>query len=276
MKRSLSKYSLALSSLGVLLGTSLSLAMETTQVKQNPWSGAISASHFQATRSDQRSVTDFSLGASYQVSKKGSISASLPFSKLYSVPVGADEIQLGDIRLAYSHKLPWKWAGFSFKGKIGATASSSRKSMDNDLISRPSLKLSAKRNLSKRLSLSLSSSYQYYWKLYKQTLSGSLLPRSALGASIGLSYAFNDRLSASASLGGKKYWTEQSVNQTSNSIGQKGNYSFGLGLGYQVTKKFSTSLGYSQGDRFMRNGRYEIVLYDPAASTVSLGMSLAL
>jgi hypothetical protein len=132
-----------------------------------------------------------------------------------------------------------------------------------------------------KLLVSVRPFYRYNWYRYNVTgpgeIGGRSLPLFLYGVTMLNSYNVSDNLSLNATFSMSAVHESASEYDTSTNLNgwleenPSGRYSIDLSANYSFTDKFGMYLGYSQGDNYLIDGRFEMFTYDSQITRYSIG-----
>ncbi len=233
-----------------------------------------SMTHNPKLRKDQEDTTDILLRADYAINKKHTIRVQQFFSKFYGKYESEYEFKPFDTSVAHFYRLGYKPFGMNLQWRNQVSLPISNESNRDDLFTVFQTSVVASKALFGGKALAFAVPYARYFAYeYKTSESGRLLPWYQAGASLGALYFFTSKL---AFYGGMDYRFDTVRNsqfdQTPSQV-PRGNYRFDLDLSYQATQHWTGSVSYSQGDSYIQNGRYEVVVFDDQESRIGLGVT---
>ncbi len=253
----------------------------TTQVQAKPWHMLLDMNHQPAARKDQFAATDFTMFLDYQINPKNSLRILQAPTKVYEIggTRGENEWLASDTILSHFWTLPWtiEQTGTRFRLINVVNLPTSIESQDNSKILTFGQTLQLNTMIQGRMLVSIRPFYRYNWYSYNLSPGGLNLPLLTLGVSMVNSYNVTDSLSLNAS------FSIASVNETASQFDTStnagglfeenpgGRYSMDLSVNYSWTDKFGTYVGYSQGDNYLQDGRFEFYTYDPRTTRYSMG-----
>lgn len=252
----------------------------TNQAVVKKWHILFDVNHQPAARDDQFTFTDFTFFFDYQINKQHSVRVLQAPTKKYDVGLGENETVASDTILNHFWNTGYSIGPTRFRWVTALNLPTSIESQDNNKILTTGGTLQANTMLfANRFLVSVRPFFRYNWYEFKTSESGTPLPAFTYGVTMVNSYSFNEKLSLNATFSYSVVSEYASQYDTSTNLGglvdenPSGRYSFDLSANYSWTDKFGTYLGYSQGDAYIRDGRYEIYAYDPQLSRYSFGMT---
>lgn len=234
-------------------------------VKEEPkaYKLGMSLGHFFSYRSDISAVTSITANAAYKMNDRDSATLVWNMNKFYNIAVTEDEVALDDPTLAFTHILHPDYAGLKWTMKLGATIPVSKLSQRNGITSRPSIGIGISRQFfDKKLTLAYNLGFQYTILQYFTTIDGMPLNQSSLSNVFVAKYDLSEAWSMNLSMLWAQNFLAANPNQTTE-VYNNGKYGFDGNVSYKATSYLNARVGMSQNDQFMKNGRYEINLYDP-------------
>lgn len=253
----------------------------TTVVQPKPWNMLLDMNHQPAARRDQFAVTDFTMFLDYRVNPKHLLRILQAPTKLYETggTRGENEWQASDTILSHFWTLPWtiEKTGTRFRLVNVVNIPTSIESQDNSKILTFGQTLQLNTMIGGKFLVSLRPFYRYNWYQFNVSPGGFNLPLLTYGVSMVNSYNVTDNLSLNASFSASVVNESASQFDTSTNLGgwveenPGGFYSMFFSVNYSWTEKFGTYVGYSQGDNYIRDGRFEFYSYDPNTTRYSIG-----
>ena len=256
--------------------TPVSTVTTTKPEAEKPWSVGVDVEHHLGFQSDIYPYTQFGVLGVFKPSERHTISVAQPMKKLYEVPqYGESEFQLDDTSISHNFQIAEDFYGFGLNWKTGITLPVSQFSRSRGVITKPSVALKVDRKfLDERLTLSYQPFYRYYFKQYTTTVSGTPLPVMTLGHTLGAEFELLPKLSLSLSGTGSYSWKEKHPTATQDPP-VDGDYGYETALGYEISKNLNMKVGYGQADSFVKDGRYEVQIFDPGVSRFFFGVGLS-
>lgn len=247
-----------------------------TRAAESPWAISGSIEHYMKHRRDHDAYSVLTLDMGYKFDALNSVRLLQTATK-YTVVVKDDaEFLLDDTTVQYTRVLLKDWNGFSIRLRPGLSLPTSRESGKQGIVTRASLSLPVARQFfSKRLTATYTPLYRYQVNRFKTRIGGSPLRKHSLAHTMSLSYALTEKLSAATTAQGQYNWDEQSPYATVDTR-PKGSYAFDAGFSYAIYGSVDIGIGYSTSDSFIKDGRYDVNLYDPAAARYYLTLSSTL
>jgi hypothetical protein len=234
----------------------------------------MSLGHFFSYRTDISPVTSITANAAYKINDRDNLALVWNLNKFYNIAVTEDEVALDDPTFAYSHVLHPDFWGLKWGMKLGATIPVSKVSQRNGITSRPSIGLGISRQFfDKKLTLAYNLGFQYTILQYTTTIDGMPLNQSSLSNVFAAKYDVSDAWSLNLSILWAQNFLAASPNQTGE-VYNNGKYGFDGNISYKVATYMNARVGMSQNDQFMKNGRYEINVYDPMTVRYYLAVDL--
>ncbi|MCM2280275.1 MAG: hypothetical protein NDI61_00355 [Bdellovibrionaceae bacterium] len=251
-------------------------SMTSLPAKSSAWSASASGEYYVKHRRDHEAHSDVTLSVNYKWSDASSFSLRQTGTKYMVVPYGEPEFVIDDTTLIYTRLLLKDWNGFSVRARPSLSLPTSRESGRQGIVSRPTLALPISREfLGKKLTASYTPLYRYQINRFQTRIGGAPLPQHALAHTLGLSYAFTESISASVSAQGQYVWSEQSP-YAQVPPRPRGQYAYDANLSYKITGYLDVGIGYLQSDKFIKEGRYDVNLYDPSTSRYYISLATAL
>lgn len=255
-------------------------ATATTTVKASdsakPWSARASGEFYAKHRRDHDAYAVTTLDLNYKFDDLNSARILQSATKYTVVPQGDAEFLLDDTTIQYTRVLIKDWNGFGVRVRPGLSLPVSRESGKQGIVSRPSVSLPiARKFIAGKVSTSYTPFYRYQINRFQTRISGAPLRKHSLGHTLALSYSITEKFAASVTGQGQYNWDEQSPYAKVDPR-PKGNYIFDSGLSYAFNENFEIGAGFAQSDGFIREGRYDVNVYDPSTSRYYLTLSAAL
>jgi len=195
--------------------------------------------------------------------------------KHYDVAVTEKEVRLDDTALFWYHDFAAQILLFKTTLRLSATLPVSTVSKVNGNITRAGAQMQFKRAFfNGGFTVHYWPSFTYYFNRFTTTVSGTPLTHSALTNRVIVEVPIISRLSFNLDLG----YTFASTHKSpfaSETPPIKGKYAFGAELGYEVSDHLNARLGVSQADSFTKEGRYEILAFDPYMSQAYLALDVS-
>lgn len=251
----------------------------TNTGKDKKWHILMDANHQPAMRDDQFSYTDFTFFFDYQLDRNNSFRILQAPTKLYEVAPNESEFTASDTILYHFWNTQQTLGTFKLRLVSAVNLPTAEDSVRNDKILTVTETLQANTMLRGNVLLSLRPFMRYNWYEFKTTKSGTPLPAFTGGLNLVSSYQMTNKFSINASAGYSfvtNYASqfEESTAGIDTSAQVEGRYSFSLGGNYELTDKFSLYGSYSQGDIYIKDGRYEVYAYDPQISRFGIGATV--
>ncbi len=254
------------------------------QVQQKKWHVLLDMNHQPAARKDQFSFTDFTLFFDYQLNPSHSLRVLQAPTKNYEIggTRGENEWMPSDTIMTHFWNLPWRIesTGTRFRLVSAVNLPTSIESQDNQKVVTFGNTLQVNTMIAGKLLVSVRPFYRYNWYRFNTSPGGFTLPLLTYGITLLNSYNITDNLSLNATFSASVINESASQYDTSTNWGgwmeenPGGRYSMDLSLNYSVTDKMGFYLGYSQGDNYLTDGRFEMYSYDPLVTRYSAGMTL--
>lgn len=250
----------------------------SSQVAEKKWHILFDINHQPTVRDDQFMYTDFTLFFDYQLNPSHSFRILQAPTKKYELGLeqGEEEWSPSDTILNHFWNTGWSIGPTRFRWVTALNLPTSLDSQDNQKVLTFGGTLQANTMFWGKLLVSLRPYFRYNWYEYKTRESGRPLPALLTGINMVNSYNVTDKFSLNATLGYTVVYDYASEYDSSLSIGglddnSTGRYSVDLSANYSFTDKFGAYVGYSQGDAYIRDGRYELYAYDPQVTRYSIG-----
>lgn len=226
-------------------------------------------------REDQESFTDFTLRVDYDLGNKQFLRVVQPLQKRYEIDSDTQEWAAGETLITHIWATPWTIKGAKIQWFNGLTLPVSEQAVDDSKITHFNTQLRFNRMFGK-VFLSFRPFARYHWYEFRNTVDGRNLPLLTYGASLMAFAPITKKLSIIGFTGYN--FVNESNSALANGIAQAapedGTY-FALGiLNYQINKNLSVYGLYSQGDRYIEDGRYELWAYDPEATRYAAGLTV--
>lgn len=192
--------------------------------------------------------------------------------KAYVVDAGQSDVKPADTILYHSINLGTT-SIFSFGWRTGASIPISEKSQDDGINSRVSGRLSLGANLLKdRVTLYYRPAVLYNFNQYKQDIAQKPLNLWGHSHTFLLESKFTDRLSLATTWNQTFMFAEPTEFQNEPPP-VAGKYTFDIFAGYDIiTEKLGVRLGYTQSDSDVKDGLYEVSLYNDETSVYYIGL----
>ncbi len=253
----------------------------TNQAQAKPWHILLDVSHNPAGRADQFTTTDYTLFFDYQLNAQHSFRVLQAPTQIYELGLNQGENQYlaSDTILSHFWNTGWKTGIFKYRLVSSLALPTSIEAQDNDKLATFTETVQINALVGGKFVFSLRPFVRYNWYEFKTTQSGFLLPAFVYGLNLVTSYSLTDALSLNASLGYSMVNELASQYDDSTNFGvfeenAEGRYFVSLTANYSVTDKFGVYAGYSQGDTYIRDGRFEVYAYDPQISRYNIGATL--
>lgn len=269
---------------GVAEAANIATSDVSTQAQVKKWHILLDMNHQPAVRSDQFSFTDFTMFFDYQLNPSHSFRVLQAPTKVYDLggTRGLNEWQASDTILTHFWNLPVQIADTGIRMRLQNVANlpTSIDSQNNDKMVTVGQTLQVNKMFMGRFLVSVRPFYRYNWYKYKTTAGGNTLPLLQYGITMVNSYSVTDNLALNAVFAISEINESASQYDTNTNWGglmvkhPGGRYSIDLSANYSWTDKFATYIGYSQGDNYLIDGRYEMFSYDPLVTRYSFGMTL--
>lgn len=256
----------------------------TNQAQAKKWHILFDMNYQPALRNDQISFSDFTLFFDYQLNPQHSLRVLQAPSRFYEYGgsnQSANEWVASDTILSHFWNLSYKIesTGTRFRLVNVVNLPTSIESQDNSKIATVGQTLQVNTMIAGKLLVSLRPFYRYNWYNFRTSRGGNSLPLFIYGVNMVNSYNITDKLSLNATLAFSVINESASEYDKSTNLNgwfeenPGGRYSVDLAVNYSFTDKFGGYLGYSQGDNYLTDGRFEMFTYDPLVSRVSGGIT---
>ena len=231
--------------------------------------------HLPTERRDQETTTDVLLRADYTINKKHRVRIQQYFNKVYTKYESEYDFQPADTQLVHFYRLDYKPAGIGLQWRNSISLPISNASSRDDLITRIQTSIIAAKPLLGGKLISFFVPYlRYHAYEFALSRSGTPLPLTTVGASLGGLYFLTPKLSFYGGLNYNVENTRESQFEPDPTYQfNRGIYRFDLDLSYMVTNHVTASLSYNQGAALVQDGRYELMFYDDQVSRVGLGLT---
>jgi hypothetical protein len=260
----------------------------TNQAQAKKWHILLDMNHQPAVRDDQFTVTDFTLFFDYQLNPKNSLRILQGPRKNYEIggTRGENDWEASDTILSHFWNLPWnvEATGTRFRLVNVVNLPTSIESQDNKKILTFGQTLQINTMIAGKFLVSVRPFYRYNWYKYNVTgpgeLGGRPLPLLLYGVNMVNSYNVTDNFSLNATFAFSVIHESASEFDNSTNLGgwleenPSGRYSMDLSANYSFTDKVGGYLGYSQGDNYLIDGRFEMFTYDGLLTRYSAGLTL--
>lgn len=257
------------------------LVTTATVQAQKPWNLLLDMNYQPALRDDQFKYTDYTMFVNYKINSTHSVRITQGMTQKYEIGLdqGENEFELSDTVLSHFWNLPYVAGPFRFRWVSGVFLPASIDSQDNSKITTLSGSLHANAFFAGMYSLSVRPFARYNWYEYKTSLGGTPLPAFTTGITIVNTIDITDKLSLNGTFSYNYIYDYASQYETSTRYGYfddnaRGRYGIDVAVNYSVTNEFGVYGGYSEGDAYIRDGRYEVYAYDPETSRLSAGLTL--
>lgn len=259
-----------------LAATSSPQTLQASVKKKPRLSNLVAVDQYLSLREDQKAFTQLYWDALFKINDTSSLRLFQGATVNYEVAsYGENDIDLSDTYFYYYHMLSKDFYSLAVKLRGSFTLSLSEKSRNDDVLSRPSLRLEITRKFfDDKLSLSYRPFIQYHLNRYSTTVGGTPLKQWSLGHALVSSYSVLPSLKLNLSLFGVYHFI-YSAPFSGNSGPPKGSYEFDLSLAYEWDSFLTTRVGFYQADSFIKDGRYELYLYDPAGTRTYIGVDVS-
>jgi hypothetical protein len=241
------------------------------QEAEKSWSAVTSIEHYLGFRPDVYDYTQLYADFTYKLGSgatlgKDKLRILQGLQKHYDVAVTEDEIRFDDTALFWYHDFETKILLFNSTLRISTTLPVSTVSQNNGNITRSSAMLQFTRKFFKNsVTLRYWPSFTYYFNSFTTTVSGTPLTEATLGNRIITEFSLTSRLTFSLDASYTFLFSHKSPFAQS-SPSANGKYALSAEFGYEIASQLGARLGFSQADSFTKEGRYEILVFDPYAS----------
>lgn len=253
----------------------------TNQAQAKPWHILLDVSHNPAAREDQFTSTDFTFFFDYQLNAQHIFRLLQAPTKIYETGMvqGENEYMASDTILSHFWNTGLKTGIFKYRLVSSIALPTSIEAQDNDKMATFTETVQINTLLFGKFVFSLRPFVRYNWYEFKTTQSGFLLPTFIYGVNLVTSYSLTDKLSINGTFGYSQINELASQYDKTTNFGvfeenAEGRYFVSLTANYSMTDKFGMYAGYSQGDAYMRDGRFEVYAYDPRISRYNIGATL--
>jgi len=193
--------------------------------------------------------------------------------KLYEVSKeDPHDFPIEDTLLYYEVQSTPGWAGLVWKIQAATTLPVSDDSRRSGNITRPSFELSFRRPFfNGMLILAYGPRLIYSFDRFTSTPDGDPMLLWSVGHEASVTFAYGNLRAGLWAKGYRNFFHPvRGVTGPSN-----GDYELGAAVGWRWTEFLLTQIGYLHGDTLTRDGRYQFVVYDPAAARffASLGLT---
>lgn len=287
MMKSFLKTAGLVSAVFVALWTSNSFAANvatsdvTNQAQAKPWHILFDVNHNLAHREDQFATTDITLFFDYQLDKNNSfrILQAPTYNHEIGLNQGENEWMPSETVLFHFWNTGLSTGPFRYRLVSSVGLPTSIEAQDNDKIVTLTETVQINALFYGKFVFSLRPFLRYNWYEFKTTKQGRLLPTLIYGMNLVTSYSINDKLSLNASAGYSEIQESASQFDQDKNLGifeenAEGRYFLSLSANYSFTDKLGGYVGFSQGDNYIRDGRYEVYAYDAQFSRYNVGMTV--
>jgi hypothetical protein len=257
----------------------------TNQAQAKKWHILFDVNHQPAVREDQFTTTDITLFFDYQLNPSHSLRVLQAPTKVYDLggTRGENEWSASDTIVSHFWNLPWnvEATGTRFRLVNVLNLPTSIDSQDNQKYLTLGQTFQMNTMIMGKLLVSVRPFYRYNWYRYNVTgpgeIGGRSLPLFLYGVTMLNSYNVSDNLSLNATFSMSAVHESASEYDTSTNLNgwleenPSGRYSIDLSANYSFTDKFGMYLGYSQGDNYLIDGRFEMFTYDSQITRYSIG-----
>lgn len=257
----------------------------TNQAQAKKWHILFDVNHQPAARDDQFAATDITTFFDYQLNQQHSLRVLQAPTKNYEVggTRGENEWSPSDTIVSHFWNMPWtvEQTGTRFRLVNVLNLPTSIESQDNQKYLTVGQTVQINTMIRGKMLVSLRPFYRYNWYRYNVTGEGELggrpLALFLYGVTMVNSYNVTDNFSLNATLSYSVVNESASEYDTSTNFNgwveenPGGRYSIDLSANYSFTDKFGMYLGYSQGDNYIIDGRYELFTYDSQTTRYSIG-----
>lgn len=253
----------------------------TNQAQAKPWHILLDMSHNPAARTDQFTSTDFTFFFDYQANAQHLFRVLQAPTKIYETGMmqGENEYMASETILSHFWNTGWQTGPFKYRLVSSIGLPTSIEAQDNDKMATFTETVQINAMFAGKFVFSLRPYVRYNWYEFKTTESGFLLPTFIYGVNLVTSYSVTDALSLNGSFGYSMVNELASQYDKTTNFGvfeenAEGRYFLSLTANYSVTDKFGVYAGFSQGDTYIRDGRFEVYAYDPQISRYNIGATL--
>lgn len=242
------------------------------------WHVLFDANHNPAVRADQFTSTDLTFFFDYQANPSHLFRVLQAPTKIYEIGLDQGENEWLPSETILSHF--WntgKTLGlFRLRLQSSLGLPTSIEAQDNDKIVMLTETLQLNAVFGGKFVFSLRPFVRYNWYEFKTRESGGLLPTFIYGLNLVTSYSVTDKLSLNGTFGYNQVNELASQFDPNTNFGTfaenaEGRYFISLALNYSFTDEFGIYGGYSQGDSYIRDGRFEVYAYDPLVARYNIG-----
>ena len=252
--------------------TATSTTAATVDEKSKPWSVVVGADQYLGFYENTGQYTSFTLSPSYKINDRNTVLIVQGIDKYYEVPqINGEEVSFSDMSLRHIYTLFPDINGFSLKWRTSATLPLSTVSRDQDNITKLGGMFIASRKFFDVFTLTYKPFISYSVNQFSTTVGGKPLKRGALGNYIEGQIDFTDKLNLFNRFMAQ-YNSYERVAGDNKPRQPEGDYLFESFLGYQVVKNLEAHVGYSYSDSMIKQGRYEMNIYDTEKSRWLMGV----
>lgn len=228
---------------------------------QNAWGIELSLFHEKGLRQEVRDRTSLEVVWDWNLSENRKIRVDQIASRLYDIRPPETEFSIEDTLIYYYQK--FTDTGFSLR--LGLTAPLSQFSRTQGVLTKVSATLQMARTvIPSTWTLATWPYFQYQINRYTTSVDGTPHTKFRLGNTIHSDWQIGKGFSHRLIFDAAYVWSESPIGSTQDRV--LGKYSWETYIGYGITSDLDARLGYLQGDDFTKNGRYEILFFDPNVS----------
>lgn len=253
----------------------------TNQAQAKPWHILLDVSHSPAARDDQFSSTDYTFFFDYQLNAQHLFRVLQAPTEIYETGLvqGENQHMASETLLSHFWNTGWKTGPFKYRLVSTLGLPTSIEAQDNDKMAMFTETVQINAMFFGKLVFSLRPFVRYNWYEFKTTESGFLLPTFIYGVNLVTSFSLTDKLSLNGSFGYSQVNELASQYDDTRNFGifeenAEGRYFLSLTANYSVSDKFGVYAGYTQGDTYIRDGRFEVYAYDPIIARYNIGATL--
>lgn len=228
-----------------------------------------------SNRDDARPTTDLTVDAYLQLAPRHKLRLVQGITKHYEIAqIGGNEIEATDTSLSWYWRLADDWNSFEVSLRTVLTAPLSLTSQRDGVITRPMLQLQlTRRFFDGALVVSYRPHVQYHWNRFTGSPGGTPLRRISLGHSVVAEGHPLSKVVLALSAVAAYHFPETVA---AGPQSPKGSYEIDMSAGYELSPSVVARLGMLQSDSFLKAGRLEVFLYDPAQTRFYAALDIAI
>lgn len=249
-------------------------ATSTAVVKEDkkPWSVVVGADQYFGFYENTGQYTSFTLNPSYKIDDRNTVLIVQGIDKYYEVPqIGGEEFSFSDMSLRHVYLLNPDVYGWSLKWRTSATLPISTLSRDQGNITKLGGMAIASRKFFDIFTFTYRPFISYAVNQYTTSVGGKPLKLGSVGNYVEGQIDFTDKFNLFNRFMAQ-YNAYERTAYDSKPRQLEGDYLFESYLGYDVLKNMSAHVGYSYSDSMIKQGRYEMNIYDVEKSRWLMGV----